>query len=66
MSSNTDDVFNENLTPTQCSASALSIGGSCVQFNGVNEVYSTSMTIENCLQICSTTNGFAYAGLNSG
>ena len=29
-----------------------------------NFIDSASMTIEKCLKICITTNGFTYAGLN--
>jgi hypothetical protein len=64
LSSNTDDVFNENLTPAQCNASAIA-PDYCDQNNGYNEIYSnSSMTVEKCVQICITTYGYKYAGIN--
>jgi hypothetical protein len=34
--------------------------------SGYYEVYSKSMTVDKCIQLCIVTWGFKYAGLNQG
>ena len=64
--SNSFDVFVETtFTDDQCNTAANSISdGNCdTGGNPYNQVWSTSMTVEICIQICITTYGYKYAGL---
>jgi hypothetical protein len=60
------DVFVETLAPAQCSNALSSyplfINASSCSYHGIGST--SGMTIEKCLQIC-TTNGFKYAGLRT-
>ena len=63
------DVFIETLTPIQCLNASLSYSFNASHcesdtcgFSYVSSSATNGMTIEVCLQIC-TTNGFTYAGL---
>ncbi len=64
-----NDIFSEQgITPAQCTSTVASMPGGMTCWSGAcisQMVYSvTSMTVEACLQIC-TTNGFKYAGLDT-
>ena len=67
-SSTADDVFAEDgLNLQQCTTASSSISGNC--FAGNNPYYKVnafSMTVDKCSQICITTYGYIYAGLNNG
>jgi len=62
------DIFSETLSAAHCDSACIDFPVSCTSYVINSFVYygvysNTSMTVEMCLQIC-TTIGFKYAGLN--
>ena len=59
------NVFTESLNATQCENIEANNDTLVCYLGGVtNFIDSASMTVEKCLEICITTYGFKYAGLN--
>ena len=58
-------VFTESLTSTQCeNIEAFNETLVCYLGGVTNFIDSASMTIEICMELCISANGFTYAGLN--
>ena len=59
------NVFTETLNLTQCeTVDTHSDSLVCYLGGTTNFIDSDKMTVEKCMEICITTNGFSYAGLN--
>jgi len=59
-------TFVESLSSTQCNSAASAYGITCyfnVSFQKYS-VMSSSMTVELCLQVCSSYGGFTFGALN--
>jgi hypothetical protein len=58
-------VFTESLNSTQCeNIEAFNDTLVCYLGGVTNFIDSASMTIEICMELCISANGFTYAGLN--
>jgi hypothetical protein len=59
------NVFAETINTTQCEDIDANSDSLVCYIGGVtNFIDSASMTVEKCMEICVTTFGFSFAGLN--